>query len=269
MHSIDTGEKIGNSFAVDETNGVYIVTDAALYRFTAGPTARRRSPGARPTRTTARRSPARRRSARAPRRRSHRPATSRSPTTPTRSTSWCSAAATARFVCHAPVFEKGKSNTDQSLIGAGNSFIAENNYGYSGPSATEQGGTTTPGLERVDVDPAGHCNKVWHSDEIAPSVVPKLSLANGIVYTYTKPAGSAVGPVVPHGARLPQRQDAVQVQGRPGARLQQQLRAGHDRPGRDRLRRHAGRARGDARRHAAAADRPDPGWPAAEGADRG
>jgi hypothetical protein len=31
---------------------------------------------------------------------------------------------------------------------------------------------------------------VWHSDEIAPSVVPKLSLANGIVYTYTKPANS-------------------------------------------------------------------------------
>ena len=27
----------------------------------------------------------------------------------------------------------------------------------------------------------------WRSDEIAPSVVPKLSLANGLVYTYTKP----------------------------------------------------------------------------------
>ena len=35
----------------------------------------------------------------------------------------------------------------------------------------------------------GACRKVWHSDEIAPSVVPKLSLANGIVYTYTKPGG--------------------------------------------------------------------------------
>ena len=29
------GEQIGNSFAVDETGGVYIVTDAALYRFDA------------------------------------------------------------------------------------------------------------------------------------------------------------------------------------------------------------------------------------------
>ena len=34
------------------------------------------------------------------------------------------------------------------------------------------------------------CRKVWHSDEVAPSVVPKLSLANGIVYTYTKPANA-------------------------------------------------------------------------------
>jgi hypothetical protein len=93
------------------------------------------------------------------------------------------------FVCHAPVFEKGASNTDQSLIGAGSSFIAENNYGYSGPAATEQGATTKPGLERVDVDSKGRCHKVWHSDEIAPSVVPKLSLANGLVYTYTKPGG--------------------------------------------------------------------------------
>jgi outer membrane protein assembly factor BamB len=28
---------------------------------------------------------------------------------------------------------------------------------------------------------------VWTSDERAPSVVPKLSLATGLVYTYTKP----------------------------------------------------------------------------------
>jgi hypothetical protein len=41
----------------------------------------------------------------------------------------------------------------------------------------------------VDVDSKGRCHKVWHSDEIAPSVVPKLSLANGLVYTYTKPGG--------------------------------------------------------------------------------
>jgi outer membrane protein assembly factor BamB len=43
------------------------------------------------------------------------------------------------------------------------------------------------GVERVDINPDGRgCTKVWHSDERAPSVVPKLSRGNGLVYVYTK-----------------------------------------------------------------------------------
>ena len=38
----------------------------------------------------------------------------------------------------------------------------------------------------MDVVNGSDCQKVWHSDERAPSVVPKLSLANGLIYTYTK-----------------------------------------------------------------------------------
>jgi hypothetical protein len=187
VHSVDTGEKIGNSFAVDETDGVYVVSDAALYRFQAAADGSPRITW----RTTYENDG------------TSKPGQTEigSGTTPTITPSGFVAITDnadpinvvvfrrtdGAFVCHAPVFEKGGSNTDQSLIGAGNSFVAENNYGYSGPPATEQGGTTTPGLERVDVDEAGNCKKVWHSDEIAPSVVPKLSLANGIVYTYTKP----------------------------------------------------------------------------------
>ena len=194
VHFVDTGEKIGNSFAVDETNGVYIVTDAALYRFIAGAdgepavtwrTTYENDGTSKPGQTEI-----------------------GSGTTPTLTPNGFVAITDnadpiniavfrrtdGAFVCHAPVFEKGASNTDQSLIGAGNAFIAENNFGYSGPAATEQGGTTTPGLDRVDVDESGKCRKVWHSDEIAPSVVPKLSLANGIVYTYTKPDGERSDP---------------------------------------------------------------------------
>jgi hypothetical protein len=92
----------------------------------------------------------------------------------------------SRLVCKVPVFSKGASDTDQSLVATPTSIVTENNYGYSNPAATEEGHSTTPGLERIDVGPKG-CHPVWHSDEIAPSVVPKLSLANGIVYTYTKP----------------------------------------------------------------------------------
>jgi hypothetical protein len=87
------------------------------------------------------------------------------------------------------VFSKGASNTDQSLIAAGRSLIVENNYGYSGPDSTQDGKTTSPGLERVDIDEDGTgCRSVWRSQETAPTVVPKLSAANGIVYTYTKDA---------------------------------------------------------------------------------
>ena len=93
----------------------------------------------------------------------------------------------SRTVCVQPVFEKGASATDNSLIAAGRAIVVENNYGYSGPTSTQDGKTTTPGLERVDLDADGTgCRSVWRSKEVAPSVVPKLSAANGIVYTYTK-----------------------------------------------------------------------------------
>jgi hypothetical protein len=91
-----------------------------------------------------------------------------------------------RLVCSEPVFRQGASANDQSLIATDRSLIAENNHGCSGISATMNGGVTEPGLTRVDVA-QGRCRTVWTSQERAPSVVPKLSLANGLVYTYTKP----------------------------------------------------------------------------------
>jgi hypothetical protein len=97
----------------------------------------------------------------------------------------------SRVVCTQPVFSKGASSTDQSLIAARNSIVAENNYGQSGPTSTENGKTTTPGIERIDVNRSGRgCHRKWHSGEIAPSVVPKLSIETGLVYTYTKPRRS-------------------------------------------------------------------------------
>jgi hypothetical protein len=96
-----------------------------------------------------------------------------------------------RLVCRQPVFDKGASDTDQSLIGTARSMVVENNYGYTGPTSTSQGKTTTPGLTRVDINRSGRgCHIVWNSDEIAPSVVPKLSLGAGLVYTYTKDTDS-------------------------------------------------------------------------------
>ncbi len=93
-----------------------------------------------------------------------------------------------REVCAVPVFGRGGSATENSLIGAGRSLVVENNYGYTGPDAVAAGGTTTPGFARVDIDADGQgCHPVWTNDEIsAPSVVPKLSLGSGLVYAYTQ-----------------------------------------------------------------------------------
>jgi hypothetical protein len=192
VRSMSLAEKIGNSFAIDETGGVFVVSDGAMYRFDAtdsgAPSVTWREPYAntgvkKPGQTEA-----------------------GSGTTPTlMGTQWVAITDNAdpmdivvykraktvdgaRPVCVQPVFGAGASDTDQSLIGAGRSLVVENNYGYSGLAATEQGATTTPGIERVDINSLGTgCRRIWHSDEIAPSVVPKLSLANGLVYTYTKP----------------------------------------------------------------------------------
>lgn len=88
----------------------------------------------------------------------------------------------SRLVCAQPVFNPGAGATDNSLITADRSIVVENNYGYSGLTATMDGKTTEAGFERVDIDPGGRCCRtVWRNDERAPSVVPKLSLATGLV----------------------------------------------------------------------------------------
>jgi hypothetical protein len=91
-----------------------------------------------------------------------------------------------RQVCKFPIFQKGASADENSLISAGDTMIAENNYGYSGPTSV-QGKTTTPGIVRVDLNRTGRgCHRVWlNLSESAPTVVSKVSLGSGLVYTYT------------------------------------------------------------------------------------
>jgi hypothetical protein len=194
VKSIDLAEPIGNSFAVDGTGGVYIVTNNALYRFDAGTDGTpivswKRTYGnigvIKPGQTQA-----------------------GSGTTPTLMGSAYVAITDnadpmkilvfkrgrsvtgTRLVCARPVFERGAGATDQSLIGTHRSLVVENNYGHSGLASVMNGATTTPGFERVDVDSDGDgCHTVWRNrTDSAPSVVPKLSKPNGLVYTYTKPA---------------------------------------------------------------------------------
>ncbi len=91
-----------------------------------------------------------------------------------------------RTVCEVPVFGKGASATENSLIGSGRSLIVENNYGYLDPFGPKTGSTTEPGFARVDVNANGKgCKKVWTNTEVrGTTVVPKLSTKTGLIYTY-------------------------------------------------------------------------------------
>jgi hypothetical protein len=224
-----SGEGISNSFAVDETGGVYIVSDRALYRFDAarggGPQVSWRNvypnsgvhkpgqsdagSGTTPTlmgrkwvAITDNADPmdvvVYRRAIKRKGSRHHKRARSAA------RSGRAKRKAKARLVCSAPVFAKGAGSTDNSLIGTRRSLVAENNYGYRISAADLSGPITEPGLTRIDVvkkkakkkgrrrkKPAKfHCRTAWTSQERAPSVVPKLSLENGLVYTYTHPPRS-------------------------------------------------------------------------------
>jgi hypothetical protein len=97
-----------------------------------------------------------------------------------------------RLVCRVPVFHAGAGDTENSLIADGRSLIVENNYGYAGYAGPDANAQTTPGFARVDIARDGHgCHRVWQTDSLAaPSVVPKLSLKTGLIYTYVRKPGA-------------------------------------------------------------------------------
>ena len=191
---ITLGEEIENSFAIGP-KGTYIVSDQRMYRLEAGPNGAPRVVW----------------KAGYPNSHIHKPGQidAGSGTTPTvmrggyvaitdnadpmdvvvYRTAKRLALGQSRTVCTVPVFGKGASATENSLIGSGNSLIVENNYGYQDPLGPNSGAVTKPGFARVDVKPNGTgCRKVWTNHDVrAPTVVPKLSTRTGLIYTYARP----------------------------------------------------------------------------------
>ena len=97
-----------------------------------------------------------------------------------------------RLYCSVPVFGNGRSATENSLVGWGNGLVVENNYGYLNPTTRVTGGTQPGGVTKVVVDARG-CHVAWTSSVLSPSVVPKLSRANGKLYLYSpKPVAPGV-----------------------------------------------------------------------------
>ncbi len=189
---LDLGEDVANSMAVDR-DGVYVVTTHALYRLRA-------RDGDRPTVTW------RASYDRGSQRKSGQ-LSQGSGTTPTVLPGGLVAITdnadprmhvqfydtrSGDLVCQQAVFRDDQSATENSLVSVGTGVIVENNHGYNSPLSTVLGRTTDAGVARVNVRPPstgsgrGHCSVAWTVDRAAPSSVPKVSLANGLLYAYTK-----------------------------------------------------------------------------------
>jgi hypothetical protein len=102
--------------------------------------------------------------------------------------------------CSAPVFEDGRSTTENALPGLVRegphgleySVIVDNNYGIDRSAILNDGMCWTDhagGLARIDAipDASGRytCTQVWESPERSSQVLPKLSLPSGLLYVYT------------------------------------------------------------------------------------
>jgi hypothetical protein len=194
VHVYRTGEEIENSFAVGRA-GIYIVSDRRMYRF--GTDARGRP---RPVWHVRYRNSG-----------IHKPSQvdAGSGTTPTILPGGYVAITDnadpmnvvvyrtgrhpprRRLVCEVPVFRRGGSATENSLLGSGRSLIVENNYGYADIFLPGPAPLTRAGFARVDIRPGGSgCRRVWTNvTERGASVVPKLSTKTQLVYAYTQDAG--------------------------------------------------------------------------------
>jgi hypothetical protein len=102
-----------------------------------------------------------------------------------------------RVVCQVPIFSRGASSDENSLISMGQSLVAENNSGYDLVKwndiigdGTQIGGdlslVSSPGMARINIAKDGSgCKKVWTNTSVRPpSAVSKGDTANGLIYTY-------------------------------------------------------------------------------------
>lgn len=180
------GERITNTFSVDETGGVFLVSDAALYRMAVNAEGAPAVSWRTPYDAGVEQKPGQ--------------FAQGSGTTPTLVDQNLVAIAdnaeprlhvvfvdrsSGAEVCRSAVFDGGESATETSLASVGSGVIVENNHGYSSPRTTMLGFTSSPGLARVD-HADGECSVAWTNDEVAPSALPTVSWQTGLLYTWTK-----------------------------------------------------------------------------------
>ncbi|WP_210742539.1 hypothetical protein [Nocardia veterana] len=92
-------------------------------------------------------------------------------------------------VCSVPAVD----GTENSPIGSGSSVFVASTYGYPYPALPDNAGPSDParadftgGMVRIDVNADGKgCTRVWTS-EVKSAAVPRLSLADGLIYTVAR-----------------------------------------------------------------------------------
>lgn len=98
-------------------------------------------------------------------------------------------AKTGRLVCSVPILGTDNSGTENSPIGSGRNVFIASTYGYPYPKSATTGPSSPAtaafvgGMQRIKVKRGGKgCRSVW-SNEVRSTAVPRLSLADGLIYT--------------------------------------------------------------------------------------
>jgi hypothetical protein len=95
-----------------------------------------------------------------------------------------------QVVCDLPVLTPGPSGSENAPVGSGRSVFVASTYGYPYPSLPEGAEPSQPesapftgGVERIDLGQNGSgCTPRWQ-DQVRSAAVPRLDVANGILYT--------------------------------------------------------------------------------------
>ncbi|PKH37890.1 hypothetical protein SAMN05192575_101962 [Nocardioides alpinus] len=171
---IDVGEDVRRDLVADE-GGVYVVTDAALHRFTAGPdgtpqaawrTAYDGTSGSAPVLVDG-------------------GAVAITDSADGRLGVLFVAREGGAVICRQPVFGKDEGSTHSDLASLGAGVVVTNNHGYTSPRSTVLGFASDPGIARVDLLD-GTCVERWTSDAVSPGAGVTASRPQGLLYAWTK-----------------------------------------------------------------------------------
>ncbi|WP_153347337.1 hypothetical protein [Nocardia aurantia] len=109
--------------------------------------------------------------------------------------------ATGEPICSVAVLPPGPSGTENSPIGIGDTVIVAGTYGYPYPAGAvgpsdPASAPFTGGMTRVDVDDSGAGCTVRWNNTVPSAAVPRLSTADGRIYTFTRhTSGAAATPL--------------------------------------------------------------------------